>query len=48
VTLFAAVRRWLDERFDLDDLTAPLRHKTVPTIASPTGISSEASPFFSS
>ena len=31
MTLFAAIRRWLDERFDWDDLIAPLRHKTVPT-----------------
>jgi quinol-cytochrome oxidoreductase complex cytochrome b subunit len=30
VTLFTAIRRWLDERLDWDDLTAPLRHKTVP------------------
>jgi cytochrome b6 len=28
--LFVAIRRWLDERIDWDDLTAPLRHKTVP------------------
>jgi cytochrome b6 len=26
----AAIREWLDERLDLDDLLAPLRHKTVP------------------
>jgi cytochrome b6 len=30
VTLLDGVRRWLDERIDWDDLTAPLRHKTVP------------------
>ena len=29
--MFAALRRWLDERLDWDDLIAPLRHKTVPT-----------------
>ena len=29
--MFAAIRCWLDERFDWDDLLAPLRHKTVPT-----------------
>jgi cytochrome b6 len=28
--VIAAVRSWLDERFDWDELTAPLRHKTVP------------------
>src|SRR5271166_6295896 len=31
MTLFATLRRWLDERFDWDDLIAPLRHKTVPS-----------------
>ncbi len=28
--MFAALRKWFDERLDLDDLLAPLRHKTVP------------------
>lgn len=28
--MFAVMRHWLDERIDWDDLTAPLRHKTVP------------------
>ena len=28
--MFAAVRHWLDDRLDWDDLTAPLRHKAVP------------------
>jgi cytochrome b6 len=28
--LFTRARNWLDERFGLDELTAPLRHKTVP------------------
>jgi cytochrome b6 len=28
--MFAIMRHWLDERIDWDDLTAPLRHKTVP------------------
>jgi cytochrome b6 len=28
--LLTRVRKWLDERFGLDELTAPLRHKTVP------------------
>ena len=28
--MFRAARRWLDQRFDWDDLTAPLRHKSVP------------------
>ena len=28
--MFAAALHWLDERLDWDDLTAPLRHKTVP------------------
>ncbi len=28
--MFAALRHWLDERLNWDDLTAPLRHKTVP------------------
>jgi quinol-cytochrome oxidoreductase complex cytochrome b subunit len=31
MSLFATVSHWLDERFDWDDLTAPLRHKVVPT-----------------
>jgi len=31
VILFATIRHWLDARFDWDDLTAPLRHKTVPS-----------------
>ena len=30
MTLFAALNRWFDERLHLDDLIAPLRHKTVP------------------
>jgi cytochrome b6 len=30
LTLFAIIRHWLDERFDWDDLMAPLRHKSVP------------------
>src|ERR1700693_704143 len=30
VGLLGTVRGWLDERFGLDELTAPLRHKTVP------------------
>src|SRR5574340_799851 len=29
--MLATARHWLDERFDWADLTAPLRHKTVPT-----------------
>jgi quinol-cytochrome oxidoreductase complex cytochrome b subunit len=29
--MFASVRRWLDERLNWNELTAPLRHKTVPT-----------------
>ena len=29
--VLATVRHWLDERFDWNDLTAPLRHKKVPT-----------------
>ncbi|MGA7886540.1 MAG: cytochrome bc complex cytochrome b subunit [Acidobacteriaceae bacterium] len=29
--MFAALRRWLDERLDLDGILAPFRHKTVPT-----------------
>jgi cytochrome b6 len=29
--LLAVLIRWLDERLHLDDLIAPLRHKTVPT-----------------
>jgi cytochrome b6 len=28
--LLTRVRNWLDERFGLEELTAPLRHKTVP------------------
>ena len=28
--MLTRARQWLDDRFDLDDLTAPLRHKTVP------------------
>jgi cytochrome b6 len=28
--MLVVLRHWLDERFDWDDLTAPLRHKTVP------------------
>ncbi len=28
--MLAVMRHWLDERLDWDDLTAPLRHKTVP------------------
>ena len=28
--MFTRARNWLDERFGLDELTAPLRHKTVP------------------
>jgi len=28
--MLATLRHWLDERFDWDDLTAPLRHKVVP------------------
>jgi len=30
MTLFAALRNWIDERFNWADLTAPLRKKTVP------------------
>jgi len=30
MSTLAPVRRWLDERLSLDDLTAPLRKKTVP------------------
>ena len=29
--MLAVLIRWLDERLHLDDLIAPLRHKTVPT-----------------
>ena len=29
--MFAALIRWFDDRLHLDDLIAPLRHKTVPT-----------------
>ena len=29
--MLAALRRWLDERLDLDGLIAPFKHKTVPT-----------------
>ncbi len=28
--MFAALRNWFDKRLDLDDLLAPLQHKTVP------------------
>ena len=28
--MLTRVRQWLDERFDLDELTGPLRHKSVP------------------
>ena len=28
--MFATLRKWVDERLDLHDLLAPLRHKTVP------------------
>ena len=29
--MLGTVRHWLDQRFSWDDLTAPLRHKSVPT-----------------
>ncbi len=48
VTVFAALLRWLDERLIWTGSSPRSATRPFPRIACPTGISSEASPFFSS